>query len=221
VIQAFGVKNMRMAQSFANIADARYNSLRDQIKPTWYQDTAQERSSYLNSMNFMIRTTGDPAALTSSVIAALRDIDPRLLATEIRTQSDQIDDSLGSERMFAEVSTFFGALAVSLAGIGLYGTLAYQATRRKRELGIRLALGAQRSGAATVGAHAGAAPGLSGYRHRMTRCGTRQSSAGQHDRGHPLPRKSFRRLLLRGCGTDSHSLRSRSSFAPCQPRGKH
>jgi ABC-type antimicrobial peptide transport system permease subunit len=77
--------------------------------------------------------------------AAVRDIDPNLPLRRLETQEDQISDYIGVYRMFAVFTTVFGAFAVLLACIGLYGTVAYGVTRRINEIGIRMALGAARA----------------------------------------------------------------------------
>jgi ABC-type antimicrobial peptide transport system permease subunit len=74
----------------------------------------------------------------------VRDLDPNLPLADVKTQTEQIAETLVQERLFARLSSFFGGLAVLLACVGLYGLMAYAVTRRTGEMGIRMALGAQR-----------------------------------------------------------------------------
>jgi ABC-type antimicrobial peptide transport system permease subunit len=77
-------------------------------------------------------------------------LDPSLPLTNLRTMEDQLDESLAAQRVIASLSAFFGILATLLAAIGLYGVMAYTVTRRTREIGIRLALGAGRGNLLTL-----------------------------------------------------------------------
>jgi ABC-type lipoprotein release transport system permease subunit len=88
--------------------------------------------------------TGDPSAIAPAVRAAIREVDPRLSVAEITTLSTLIDRALNREHLVADLAGFFSGLALLLVSIGLYGTLAYTAARRSKEIGIRLALGARR-----------------------------------------------------------------------------
>src|SRR6185436_8278830 len=91
---------------------------------------------------FVLRTGGNIAAITSSVREAVHEVDGSLAIFAIKTQRQQVDESLTQERLFATLSSFFGILAMLLVCIGLYGVTSYGVSRRTNEIGIRMALGA-------------------------------------------------------------------------------
>ncbi len=92
-----------------------------------------------------VRTAGDPASVTGGVREAVRQIDPNLPMTDVSTQLEQVERRFQQEKVFARAYALFGGLALLLAAIGLFGLMSYSVARRTNEIGIRMALGAQRS----------------------------------------------------------------------------
>ena len=99
----------------------------------------------LNQMTFEVRTAGDPLALATTVRQIVHDLDARTPVSEVKTEVRQIDQTISQERTFAMLCACFAVLALVIASVGLYGTMSYSVVRRTSEIGIRMALGAERA----------------------------------------------------------------------------
>jgi predicted permease len=124
------------------VQDAKYRSLREDPTPTVYVAERQTDEPAF-SLTYMVHVDGVPADMVPSIRAALLEVDGRISFSAFPF-SRQLNGSLTRERMLATLSGFFGVLAMLLALVGIYGIMAYSVARRRNEIGIRLALGADR-----------------------------------------------------------------------------
>jgi predicted permease len=154
----FGIFDQKYAGAFeivGIVADAKYTEPRQEIRPMYFRPLnqhlqaaepnaamAENWSLYINSVT--LRFKGQPQNLDAMVRHTLADIDPNLTVIDLRSLDDQVSDNLNQERLIARLTMLFGLLALVLASVGLYGITSYAVARRTSEIGLRMALGANR-----------------------------------------------------------------------------
>jgi predicted permease len=123
------------------LQDVRYNSLREPPPPTMY---LPHRQNNPEDLVFSIRTAVDPTSIMNAARTAIGAVNPNIPVITVQTQMSTLEQRFAQEKVLAQAYTLFGGIALFVAAIGLFGLMSYNVSRRTREIGIRMAMGAQR-----------------------------------------------------------------------------
>ncbi|MBZ5538650.1 MAG: ABC transporter permease [Acidobacteriia bacterium] len=138
-----GPQSSSRIQIVGVVKDIKHHPTGDRVPEAVFIPYTQSPAEMLGQMNLVLRAGASPATIIPAIRQQVHSVEPDLPLVDIKTESAEMDESIGDERSLAALLSFFGVLALGLASIGLYGTMSHAVAYRTKELGIRIALGAR------------------------------------------------------------------------------